>query len=187
MPGTGMPGQLEIPAGTIPDWGDPMEVKRQEAIWIRIACIAFACLILVLAVLAGLTAGIQGPGQRYQFLRMNCSGPGYVFLARPYSDPITQDEMDAWKARITRNYLDSGGKFPGGGMAGGTGGAGCYPPCDPRTVEFGFYIDRNGTPHGMSVSAGNNESAMGSFDPGEQWYRDNIVNNSYLVKGNCTG
>jgi hypothetical protein len=160
-----------------------MEPKRREAVWIIIACIAFAGLILVVA---GLTAGIHGAGQRYQFLKMNCSGPGYVFLARPYSDPITQDEMDAWKTRITRNYLDSGGRFLGGGMAGGTGGAGCSPPCDPRTVEFGFYIDRNGTPHGMIGVAGNNESTLGPFYPGEKWYRENIVTNSFLVKGNCT-
>jgi hypothetical protein len=161
-----------------------MEPKKREAVWIMIACIIAAGLILVLA---GLAAGIQGPGQRYQFLKMNCSGPGYVFLARPYSDPIIEDEMDAWKARITRNYLDSGGRSPGSGMAGGTGGAGCYPPCDPRTIEFGFSIDQKGTPHGMNGGAGNSESAPGPFDPGEQWYGENIVNNSYLVKGNCTG
>ena len=119
---------------------------------IVICCLFGACLLIALFIFT-IPHPVFGEHQYYA-TEMTCSGTNFVYIARNYSNPITPDEILAWKTHIDQNVVRSGGKKPAFGIS-SKGGAGCSGDCDPRDVAFGFYIDEEGVPHEMGSGTGN--------------------------------
>ncbi len=118
----------------------------------------------------------------------------FVYIARNFSSPITEPEIEDLKASIDQEYMRIL-KTPVN--AGGSGAGGFSSPSESgnaTVVSFGYFIDIRGDSHewrGVTASPG---GAGAAVKAGEAWYREkireycleNAVNCSGLAASTCT-